>query len=109
MEGDQSELKVFISGGESTCESCLEKLGSQAWIFLAGKRSALCLNCADLDHLLFLPSGNGTLTRRAKKYSTLNAVVLKWSNARKHYERQGILVEEEAVGQAEADYLRMRN
>lgn len=98
-----TELKVFKSGRESTCESCMENLGKDAWIFLAGKRGALCLSCADLDHLTFLPSGNGTLTRRAKKYSTLNAVVLKWSRSRKRYERQGILVEEEAIGQAEVD------
>jgi len=37
------------------------------------------------------------LTRRSGKYSTLSAVVLKWSRARKHYERQGLLVEESAL------------
>ena len=103
MEQNTEELKVFISGRDSTCDSCLEHLGKHAWIFLAGKRGALCLTCADIDHLVYLPSGNGTLTRRAKKNSTLHAVVLKWSKPRKRYERQGILVEEEALGQAEAD------
>src|SRR2546425_8479434 len=79
-EGNQ-ELKVFISNRESTCGECGQNLGSKAWITLAGEKGALCLACADLDHLLFLPSGNVALTRRARKHSTLAAVVLKWSRA----------------------------
>lgn len=61
----------------------------------------LCLDCADLGHLVFLYRGDAALTRRAKKASRLSAVVVKWSSARKHYERQGILVEEEALAAAE--------
>jgi len=74
-------------------------------IFLAGNRGALCLICADLDHLTFLSSGDAALTRRARKYSTLAAVVLKWSHARRRYERQGLLVEEQALQRAEGDCL----
>src|SRR5262245_61289787 len=91
------ELRVFISTRESTCDECKENLGSKAWITFAGEKGALCLTCADLDHLVFLPSGDAALTRRAKKHSTLSAVVLKWSRARKRYERQGLLVEEQAL------------
>jgi hypothetical protein len=58
-----------------------------------------------LDHLLFLPAGDAALTRRSRKYSTLSAVVLRWSRARKRYERQGLLVEEEALERAEAECL----
>src|SRR5262249_14366898 len=76
-----------------------------ALIFLAGDRGALCLSCADLDHLVFLPPGDAALTRRARKHSTLSAVVLKWSRARKRYERQGLLVEERALDRAEAECL----
>jgi len=72
---------------------------------LAGERGALCLACADLDHLEFLPSGDAALTRRAKKHSRLHAVVLEWSRSRKRYERQGLLVEEEALARAEAECL----
>ena len=61
--------------------------------------------CAELEHLPFLPSGNTALTRRAKKHSRRSAVVLKWSRARKQYERQGLLVEEEALAKAEAECL----
>ncbi len=98
-------LKVFISHSESVCGECKAELGRQAWILLAGDRGALCMSCADLDHLVFLPSGDAALTRRARKYSTLHAVVLKWSVARKRYERQGLMVEEEALDRAEEECL----
>jgi hypothetical protein len=100
-----NDLKVFIATRESSCEECKEVLGHKAWITLRKNKGALCLACADMDHLVFLPSGNATLTRRARKYSVLSAVVLKWSRARKRYERQGILVEAEALEQAEKDCL----
>lgn len=61
----------------------------------------LCLVCADLDHLVLLPSGDAALTRRATKASTLSAVVVRWSRSRKRYERQGALVEEAALELAE--------
>jgi hypothetical protein len=99
------EIKVFISNRESKCDECQEELGHKAWIYLAGERGALCLSCADLDHLVFLPTGDAALTRRSKKLSRLWAVVLKWSQARKRYERQGLLVEEEALAKAEAECL----
>src|ERR1700674_4470101 len=102
---ESQEFKVFISNRESTCGECGENLGSKAWITLAGEKGALCLACADLDHLLFLPSGNVALTRRAGKHSTLVAVVLKWSRARKRYERQGLLVEEQGLEKAEKECL----
>ena len=68
-------------------------------------RDRICLSCADLDHLVFLPRGDAALTRRARKYSSLSAVVLKWSQARKRYERQGLLVEEEGLERAEGECL----
>ncbi|MDY0145797.1 MAG: DUF2293 domain-containing protein [Kiritimatiellia bacterium] len=97
------DLKVFISSRDSTCDECKEELGRYAWIMLHGDKGALCLSCADLDHLVFLPSGDAALTRSSKKHSGLSAVVLKWSRARKHYERQGLLVESEAVEKAETE------
>ena len=98
-------ISVFITSGESVCSECGEELGHHAWIMLAGEKGALCLSCADLDHLAFLPSGDAALTRRAGKYSTLSAVVLKWSRARQRYERQGLLVEEVALQRAEQECL----
>jgi hypothetical protein len=70
---------------------------------LDSNRNALCLNCADLDHLVFLSSGDAALTRRSRKHSGLAAVVVKWSRARKRYERQGLLVENEAMERAEKE------
>lgn len=61
----------------------------------------LCLVCADLDHLVFLPAGDAALTRRARKASGLAAVVVRFSRSRGRYERQGILVEKEALAHAE--------
>jgi hypothetical protein len=98
-------LKVFISSQESRCDACGDTLGRWAWITLTLTQEALCLACADLDHLIFLPAGDAALTRRARKYATLSALVLQWSRARKRYERQGVLVEEAALAQAEADCL----
>ena len=96
---------VFITTTGSSCDECGEDLGRGAWIKLTRDKGALCLACADMDHLVFLPSGDAALTRRARKHSTLAAVVLKWSRARKRYERQGLLVEEGALEQAEQECL----
>jgi len=101
----QPELKIFISSRNSTCEECHAELGRSAWIHLVEGKGALCLSCADLDHLEFLRSGDAALTRRARALSGLAAVVLQWSRARKRYERQGILVEEQALEQAEQSCL----
>lgn len=102
---EKSDLLVFISLQDSTCSECAENLGSKAFITLNRQKGVLCLSCADLDHSVFLPSGDPALTRRSKKYSTLFAVVLKWSRARKHYERQGLLVESKGLEKAEKECL----
>jgi len=98
-----NDIVVFISTRNSTCGECKQELGRRAWITLDRKKNALCLNCADLDHLAFLPSGDAALTRRSRKYSGLSAVVVKWSRARKRYERQGLLVENEALERSEKE------
>ncbi len=71
------DLKVFITTGEAACSECGGELGRHAWISLAQDKGALCLSCADLDHLVSLPSGDAALTRRSRRHSTLSAVVLK--------------------------------
>lgn len=99
------EIKVFISHRDSKCDECGEELGRKAWITLEEGKGALCLACADLDQLVFLPTGDAALTRRARKHSVLSAVVLKFSKVRGRYERQGLLVEENALDKAEAECL----
>jgi hypothetical protein len=103
MQG--KDITVFITISKSACDECGENLGRGAWITLTKEKKALCLGCADLDHLVFLPAGDTALTRRARKHSTLVAVVIKWSRARHRYERQGLLVESQALDQAENDCL----
>lgn len=84
-----------------TCAAC-EGTGA---LLIMDEPGPLCMTCADLDHLVFLPSGDAALTRRAKKHSRLTAVVVRFSRSRKRYERQGILAEEAALAQAERECL----
>ena len=63
----------------------------------------ICMECAELDHLVFLPSGDAALTRRARRASGLSAVVVRFSRARGRYERQGVLIEAQALAKAEAE------
>jgi hypothetical protein len=84
--------------------SCAECGGTGDLLIMDGA-GPLCLTCADLDHLVFLPAGDAALTRRAKKASGLSAVVVQWNRARKRYQRLGILVEESALEQAEQQCL----
>ena len=83
------------------CAEC----GGTGDLLIKDDRGPLCTTCADLDHLVFLGAGDAALTRRAKKASVLSAVVMRWSRSRKRYERQGILVEEAALEQAEQECL----
>ncbi len=97
-----SEIVVFDAHQDWTCAVC----GDAGSRFLRKEdRGALCLDCADLGALEYLPAGDAALTRRAKAASRLWAVVLRWSRARKRYERQGLLVEPAAVERAEAECL----
>jgi hypothetical protein len=96
------EIVVFMTRSGPTCDFCGDELGRGAWIRKVDDK-AQCLECADLDHLVFLPRGDAALTRRSAKHSRLKAVVVQWARARKRYERQGILVEEEALDRAEEE------
>jgi hypothetical protein len=94
------ELVVFSIVRDSQCVEFGEALWKGDFLFME-KQRPLCLACADLDHLVYLPRGDAALTRRAKKHSALSAVVVRFSRARGHYERQGILVEGPALQEAE--------
>ena len=102
--GSAGELVVFSILRASQCSQCKTKLESGSFLTLE-KGQPLCLTCADLDHLVFLPRGDTALTRRARKHSSLSVVVVKFSRARKRYERQGVLVEEEALERAQEECL----
>lgn len=95
------DLVVFVITGEgAVCSECGETLERGDWMFRE-QEQPLCLTCADLDHLEFLPSGHATLSRRAKKFSPLSAVVVQFNRRRKRYERQGLLATAAAIEQAE--------
>ena len=96
------DLVVVRAVKDWTCAGCGAEDGG---LLIMDSTGPQCLTCADLDHLEFLPSGDAALTRRAKKASGLSAVVVQWSRTRKRYERQGILVEETALEQAERECL----
>jgi hypothetical protein len=99
-----SDIVVFQIVRDSSCAECGLELGKGRWLRLEGERP-LCMSCADLAHLVFLPAGSAALTRRASKHSKLRAVLVHFSRTRKRYERQGILVEEAALVRAEQECL----
>ena len=99
MQG--KELVAVDALRDWTCAGC----GGTDWLLVMEDRGPICLACADLDHLVFLPRGDAALTRRARRESGLSAVVVRFSRARRRYERQGVLVEEEALARAEAECL----
>ncbi|MBC8870206.1 MAG: DUF2293 domain-containing protein [Planctomycetes bacterium] len=99
------DLVVYqLVSKSATCSECEAELWKGELLYME-KGQPLCLSCADMDHLEFLPSGDATLTRRARKHSPLSAIVVRFARARKRYERQGILVTHDAIAQAEADCL----
>ncbi|UNX55557.1 hypothetical protein MF406_04660 [Georgenia sp. TF02-10] len=88
------DLVVISPRSAFTCTECGESGEGLLIMEDAGPR---CLSCANLDHLVFLPAGDAARTRRARKASGLSAVVVRFSKTRKRYERQGVLVEEQAL------------
>ena len=101
---EAKDLVVFDILRDSKCADCGKELLAHEFLFMEGERP-LCLTCADLDHLVYLQRGDTALTRRARMHSTLSAVVVRFSRARKRYERQGVLVEEAALEQSEQECL----
>jgi hypothetical protein len=101
---ESKELVVFAILRDSKCTGCGKELWKGDFLFMEGE-DPLCLSCADFDHLVYLPRGDAALTRRARKYSPLAAVVVHFSRARGRYERQGILVSEAALARAEQECL----
>lgn len=100
----RQDLVVFIQHHVSaTCVECGKDLFKGYLIRFQREKGAICLECSDLDHLEFLPSGDAAITRRSAKYSKLWAVVVKFSRARRRNERQGILAEPEAIARAVAE------
>jgi hypothetical protein len=77
----EKEITVFDILRESQCANCGETLPRGSFLTME-QGKPFCTDCADLGHL---------------------AVVIRFSRARKRYERQGLLVEEAALEKAEAE------
>lgn len=101
-KAETKDIVVFMVRREAKCAECERELFDGNLLRMEDNRP-LCLDCADLGHLEFLTAGNTALTRRATKHSPLRAVVVRWSRARKRYERQGILVTPAAIDRAETE------
>lgn len=93
---------VFEILRDSACSECGAELARSSFLFMEAGQP-LCLPCARLDHLEYLPAGDAALTRRAAKYGERTAVVVRFSRSRGRYERQGILVENSALERAEQE------
>lgn len=103
-EDQLEEIVVFPVTGRTVCRRCKTELKTGDFLRSEGKRP-FCLACADLNHLVFLPRGDTALTRRARKHSTLCAVVVRFSRRRRRLERQGLLIEEAALERAKRECL----
>ena len=93
---------VFLNLRDAQCAECGAEIAQDSMLLVEADQP-LCLYCARLDGLEFLPAGDTALTRRSTKYSERIAVVVRFNRARKRYERQGILVEETALAKAEQE------
>jgi len=93
---------VFEILRDSACSECGAELAQGSFLLMEAEQP-LCLPCARLDDLEYLPAGDAALTRRAGRNSERTAVVVRFSRSRGHYERQGILVEPSALAKAEQE------
>jgi hypothetical protein len=82
-----------------TCHRC----GSTGGLLVMENPGPACLRCVGLDDLEFLFAGDALLTRRAKAKSPRHAVVVRFSKSRGRYERQGLLVEPQALTEAQRE------
>jgi hypothetical protein len=92
-------LVVQPLNSEWTCHRC----GGTGDLLLMENGGPACLRCVGLDDLEFLPAGDALLSRRVKAKSTRCAVVVRFSRSRRRYERQGLLVEPQAVADVQLD------
>jgi hypothetical protein len=98
---------VFEILRDSACSECGAELAQGSFLVMEAEQP-LCLACARLDDLEFLPAGDAALTRRSGRYSERTAVVVRFSRSRGRYERQGVLVEQSALEKAERVFGRRR-
>jgi hypothetical protein len=84
---------------EWACHRC----GGSGGLLMMENSGPACLRCVGLDDLEFVPAGDALLSRRVKANSTRSAVVVRFSRSRRRYERQGLLVEPQALADVQHD------
>jgi hypothetical protein len=89
---------------EWACHRC----GGTGDLLMMENPGPACLRCVGLDDLEFLSAGDALLTRRAKAKSPRHAVVVRFSKSRGRYERQGLLVEPQALRQVQSELEQVR-
>lgn len=99
LRKESGDVVVFIIRRDSQCGKCGKEMADGSMLTLR-EDQALCMECAGLAGLTFLPAGDPAVTRRAGKLSKMKAVVVRWARARKRYERQGTLLEQSAIDAA---------
>ena len=62
------DIVVFSIRKPAKCSECGEELDRGQFLRVENEKP-LCMTCADLDRLEYLPRGDTALTRRARKYS----------------------------------------
>jgi hypothetical protein len=82
-----------------TCHRC----GGSGDFLVMEDPGPACLRCVGLHDLVFLSAGDPLLTRRARAKSPRHAVVVRFSKTRGRNERQGLLVEPQALAQAQRE------
>lgn len=103
---DPKNNVVFQLNRSSHCYGCDERMVAGEIVLLKYKdedKEALCASCAGIDEYEVVQSGSADLTRLATKYSSVRYIIMRWSDLWKAYERQGILVEAEAIARAKAE------
>jgi hypothetical protein len=80
---------------EWKCHRC----GDTGGLLIMENPGPACLRCVGLDDLEFLPAGDALVTRRVRAKSARHAVVVRFSRSRGRYERQGLLVEPQALAE----------
>lgn len=100
--GRAPEQVAFQILRDSQCSECGAGLPKDTLLWMEAGQP-LCLPCAGMGDLEYLPAGDAALTRRASKHSGRKAVVVRFSRSRGRYERQGVLVERQALQKAEQE------
>jgi hypothetical protein len=93
------ELVAIQPLNDWKCHRC----GGTGDLLIMESTGPACLRCAGLGDLEFLPAGDALLTRRVKAKSARHAVVVRFSKTRRRYERQGLLVEPQALAEGQRE------